>query len=92
MIIPLDGLSHLGWLLGEWTSGQAARPLFWHFPRYLGSPNGARRATPVGVICSGDWKLLEFFEDGRLELYNVKEDIGERRNHSASRPDKVEHL
>ena len=37
----------------------------------------------MGVIRSGDWKLLEYFEDGRLELYNLRDDIGEKKNLSA---------
>ena len=39
-----------------------------------------RRATPTGVMRAGDWKLLEFFEDGRLELYNLGSDPGEERD------------
>lgn len=34
----------------------------------------------VSVICLGDWKLLEFLEDNYVELYNLKEDIGEKNN------------
>lgn len=45
---------------------------------YLGASGGTWRTTPVGAIRSGDWKLLEFFEDGRLELYNLKNDPGEK--------------
>jgi arylsulfatase A-like enzyme len=49
--------------------------LYWHYPHYS-NQGGA----PGGAIRSGDWKLIEFYEDSRLELYNVKDDIGETRN------------
>jgi arylsulfatase A-like enzyme len=51
------------------------RPLFWHYPHY--SDQGGK---PGGAVRHGDWKLIEFYEDNRLELFNVKDDIGERRN------------
>ena len=53
----------------------AARPLFWHYPHY--SNQGG---TPGGAIRDDDWKLIEFYEDGRLELYHLKSDAGERLN------------
>jgi arylsulfatase A len=58
-------------------SGQTIpeRPLFWHYPHY--SDQGGR---PSGAVRLGEWKLIEFFEDGRLELFNLGSDIGERRN------------
>jgi arylsulfatase A-like enzyme len=51
------------------------RPLFWHYPHY--SDQGGK---PGGAVRSGDWKLIEFYEDNRLELFNLKDDPGERRN------------
>jgi len=39
------------------------------------------------MVRSGDWKLLEYFEDGRLELFNLKADPGEARNLAASEPE-----
>ncbi|HWD99783.1 MAG TPA: hypothetical protein VG345_12125, partial [Bryobacteraceae bacterium] len=53
----------------------AERPLFWHYPHY--SDQGGRPASAVRL---GDWKLIEFLEDGHLELYNLRDDIGERKN------------
>lgn len=53
----------------------ASRPLFWHFPHY--NPQGG---MPSGAVREGNWKLIEFFDDGRLELFNLAEDIGETRN------------
>lgn len=63
--------------------------IFQHFPGYLGSGPGLWRTTPVSLIQAGDWKLMEFLEDGRLELYNLAEDIGETKNLAASLPDKT---
>jgi arylsulfatase A-like enzyme len=51
------------------------RELFWHYPHY---PN--QGGAPGGAIREGDFKLIEFYEDGRWELYNVREDIGEKHN------------
>ena len=50
-------------------------PLFWHYPHY--SNQGG---PPAGAIRDGDWKLIEWFEDDRLELYNLREDPGEQHN------------
>lgn len=74
---PLDGESYLAVLNGD---DSPRGPLFWHFPGYLGQGKDQWRTLPVGVIRDGDWKLLEFFEDGRLELYNLKDDTGETNN------------
>ncbi len=75
----LDGVSYAKLLTGEQKSLDR-ESLFWHFPGYLGAGKGKWRTTPVGSIRSGDWKLLEWFEDGRQELYNVKEDESEEHN------------
>jgi arylsulfatase A-like enzyme len=77
---PLDGASYADLLLSGGKSARERRPLFWHFPGYLGAGGGTWRTTPVGVIRRGDWKLLDFFEDGHLELYNLRHDIGEKNN------------
>ena len=68
-----DGES-LGPILKQ--SGSLKRAsIYWHYPHY--HPGGA---TPYGAMRQGDFKLIEFYEDGRLELYNLKEDIGEQHN------------
>src|SRR5262249_34102357 len=67
-------------------------PLYWHFPGYLGAGTEAWRTTPGGAIRDGDWKLLEFFEGGRLELYNLRDDTGERRNLAREMPERVKEL
>jgi arylsulfatase A-like enzyme len=88
---PLDGISFMS-LLGVSSAGPRRGPLFWHFPGYLGAGGGTWRTTPAGAIRDGDWKLLEFFETGRLELYNLREDIGEKRDLATAMPEKVKAL
>lgn len=66
--------------------------IYQHFPGYLGAGQNTWRTTPVGLIEVGDWKLMEFFEDGRLELYNLADDIGESRNLASTMPDKAREL
>ena len=63
----------------------AARSLYWHYPHY-------HRTKPYGAVRHGDWKLIEFFEDGRLELYNLKEDMAEKNNLAESMPEKAAEL
>ncbi len=63
-----------------------------HFPGYLGAGANSWRTTPVGVIHQGDWKLMEFYEDGRLELYNLRDDIGETKNRAALDPARAKEL
>lgn len=66
--------------------------IYQHFPGYLGAGENTWRTTPVSVIQSGDWKLLEFLEDGRLELYNLSDDIGESNNLAKTMPEKTREL
>jgi len=64
------------------------RPLFWHFPIYLQAYNvhanenrdSLFRTRPGSVIRYGKWKLHYYFENNEVELYNLEEDIGERKN------------
>jgi arylsulfatase A-like enzyme len=88
---PLDGVSYAKLLTGEQKSLDQ-EDLFWHFPGYLGAGKGKWRTTPVGSIRSGDWKLLEWFEDGRQELYNVKDDVSEEHNLLGKNADKAKDL
>jgi arylsulfatase A-like enzyme len=69
----VDGVNLLPMLRGG--SVPARDALYWHYPHY--SNQGG---VPGGVIREGDWKLIEFYEDGRLELYNLKDDLGETTN------------
>jgi arylsulfatase A-like enzyme len=50
-------------------------PLFWHYPHY-GNQGGA----PSAAVLEGDWKLIEWYEDGSRELFNLRDDPGEKRN------------
>lgn len=54
--------------------------IFQHFPGYLGAGQNAWRTTPVSLIQMGNYKLMEFLEDGRLELYDLSQDISESSN------------
>lgn len=96
----LDGVSLLSLLQKK---SIANRALFWHFPAYLEMYKKDRafedsqgkpwfRTTPVSVIREGDWKLLEYFENGELELYNLKADIGEQQNLAKTNPQKRNEL
>lgn len=58
--------------------------LYWHYPHY--SNQGGR---PGGAIREGDWKLIEFYENGRRELFNVKSNPNESNNVSDKHPDRV---
>jgi len=58
--------------------------LYWHYPHY--SDQGG---TPSGTIREGEWKLIEFFEDNHLELYNLALDPGEQYNFASSFADKA---
>ena len=89
----LDGLSIVPLLRGKGRFKRDA--IFWHFPAYLEPYNERQqpwRTTPAGAARQRDFKLIEFFEDGRLELYNLKNDIGERNNLAEKMPDKAEEL
>lgn len=66
--------------------------IYQHFPGYLGSGPGLWRTTPVSLIQAGDWKLMEYLEDGKLELYNLRDDLGETKNLAQSMPDKAKEL
>jgi arylsulfatase A len=61
--------------------------VFWHYPHY--SNQGG---VPGGAVRKGDYKLIEFYEDGRLELFNLADDIREGRNLAAREPHKTEEL
>ncbi len=86
----LDGTSYLGVLKGKPAGGRP--PLYWHFPGYLGQGKGKWRTLPAGSIRDGDWKLIEFFEDGRKELYDLKADIGEKKDLAKAEPGRVKAL
>jgi len=88
---PLDGASLLP-LVKDPAAGVAREAIFQHFPGYLGMGPGKWRTTPVSLIEVGDWKLLEYLEHNTLELYNLKDDIGETTNLAQRLPDKAAEL
>lgn len=92
----LDGVSLLP-LLKDPTADLDRAALFWHFPCYLQGSGGRDsdrpfRTTPAGAIRMGDWKLIEYFEDGGLELFNLREDLSESHNLADDRPSKRDEL
>ncbi len=85
---PVDGIS----LRSVWEDPQTKlpdRPLWWHYP--LEKPHflGGRSA---GSIRHGDWKLIQFFDTGEIELYNLADDLGETRDLADTHPETVERL
>jgi len=82
----VDGESLVPVLTG---SGRLKRDaIYWHYPHYNQHPS----AFPSGVIRAGDWKLIEAYETGRLSLFNLAADIGEKMDRSATEPAKVAEL
>jgi len=88
---PLDGESLVP-LLRDAGAKLKRDAIYQHFPGYLGAGAGSWRTTPVGLIEAGDWKLMEFFETGKLELYNLRDDIGESKNLATEQPEKTKEL
>jgi arylsulfatase A-like enzyme len=60
--------------------------LYWHYPHYYSN------TSPVSSMRTGEWKLLEYLEDNRLELYNLHEDPGEQNNLVNSMPERTAKL
>ena len=89
---PLDGVSLVPVLRDpDVKLGRTA--IYSHFPGYLeGYGKPTWRTTPAGMIIEGDWKLLQFYEDERFELYNLREDLSEKQNLAAKNPGKVREL
>jgi arylsulfatase A-like enzyme len=81
----LDGQSLVPLLKQEGRFEREA--LFWHYPHYI-----PKESTPYSAVRQGDFRLIEFLEDGRLELYNLKTDLGETKNLASSMPEKAEEL
>jgi arylsulfatase A-like enzyme len=81
----VDGVSLVPLLKGGTKLERQA--IYWHYPHYHGSG-----AKPGGALRCGDWKLIEFFEDGHSELYNLKDDLGEKTDLAGKMPEKVAEL
>lgn len=81
----VDGVSLVPVLRG---GGKLSRDaVFWHYPHY--HPGGA---TPYSAVRVGDWKLIHFFEDDRVELYNLRRDISESNDVAKTEPRRVSEL
>ncbi|MGO8898882.1 MAG: sulfatase-like hydrolase/transferase, partial [Isosphaeraceae bacterium] len=81
----LDGVSLLPLLTGRDKPDHGA--IFWHYPHY-----GNQGGSPGGAIRLGDWKLIEFYEDNRIELYNLEQDPGEQHDLAATEPGRASEL
>jgi arylsulfatase A-like enzyme len=68
-------------------TGDLERAIFWHYPHY-----GNQGGTPGASVREGDCKLIEFFEDGHVELYNLREDPGEKHDLSEEEPELADEL
>lgn len=76
----VDGVSLVPFLKGDRTFDRG--PIFWHYPHY-----GGKGDTPGGAIRMGDYKLIEFYEDNHVELYNLRTDISETHDLSKEKPE-----
>ncbi|PXX53575.1 arylsulfatase A-like enzyme [Hungatella effluvii] len=82
--IPIDGRSIVPLLAGN---HMPERPVFWHYPHY-----GNQGGTPAASVVLGDYKYIEFFEDGRGELYDLKADFSETNNICENMPEMAARL
>lgn len=80
-----DGISLMPLLQGKKPNN---RPLYWHYPHYSGGLGGA----PAGAIRIGNYKLLEWYENNEVELYDLDKDTGEKVNLAAKEPQKAKEL
>lgn len=83
-----DGISFLPLLTDEGKMKE--RDIYWHYPHKWG-PKG----PGIGATCSirsGDWKLVYYFADGRRELFNIPDDIGEKHDKAQEEPKLVKKL
>jgi arylsulfatase A-like enzyme len=80
----LDGVSLRPLLSG---GNIPSRPLYWHYPHY-----GNQGGEPSGAVREGDWKLIEWYEDGRIELFDLRQDLSEHYNLVRLYPGKAEQL
>lgn len=82
----MDGISFAPLLRGKKQAKRDA--IYWHFPHY--SNHGMQ--SPGGAIRSADYKLLEYYENNSVQLFNLKSDPGEQHDISRSEPEKVKEL
>lgn len=82
---PIDGLSLMSHLKSGGQKSLNRDDLYWHFPHYRHNPG------PYSIIRKGDWKLIKFWA-GPFELFNLSQDIGEKKNLAEDHPEKVKEL
>ena len=83
--LPRDGIDLSGVVRDAQTT-VSRETLYWHYPHYY------ETTTPVSAVRAGDWKLLEYFEDGRRELFQLRDDPTEMQDLAATMPEKVAEL
>ena len=86
--VKTDGISLAPVLKGKETT-KTTRTFYWHYPLAESHFLGGRSA---GAVRKGDWKLIEFFDSGEYELYNISNDPGESRNLIKDQPEKAREL
>ena len=65
----------------------AERPLIWHYPHY-----GNQGGEPSSIIRMGKWKLIHYYEENRVELFNLQHDIGETKDVAGENTDIADRL
>lgn len=85
----IDGISLVPVLQGKKSDVQITRTFYWHYPLETKHFLGGRSS---GAIREGEWKLIEFFDTGEKELYNLNSDIGETTNILQQNPEKAKEL
>ena len=81
----VDGASFTSLLKGASTPKHDA--IYWHYPHY--SDQGG---VPGGAVRQGDYKLIEFYGDSKVELYNLRDDMGEQNDLSRKEPQRAARL
>jgi arylsulfatase A-like enzyme len=74
-------------ILSENVGDLDRKELYWHYPHY-----GNQGGNPGSVIQKDGWKLIYFYEDERIELYDLRKDLGERENLAHIEHEKAEYL
>ena len=85
----VDGQSLVSLLRGDADFERG--PIYWHYPHY-NAHTPVITCTPYGAVREGRFKLVELYEDDRVELYDLRADIGETRNLATAMPEKVSEL